>query len=155
MEPKALANMNGTLVSTSSKGSTSSREVPRTPLNRRDSTAWMRTPSDQGDGDQEDIEWSQFILTPVPKTPAPEMIAKYAADICDTPDDEETTMISPVMESLVTRTCPPKAHQVFEVGDGLVSRNADDQVMKRLLAARRKSMQFAPKIASPLSKAWK
>lgn len=152
MEPKALTNVNGTLIDSASKSGGGGRELqtPNVSYNRRESTAWMHTPSDQGD-EQDDIEWSQFILTPVPKTPAPEAIAKYAAEIPETPSAGDDTCTSPMKESLVTMTCPPKAHKM-----GLLdSPDRDEQLMRRLMAARRKSLQFAPKIASPLSKAWK
>ncbi|KAF4121738.1 AT hook [Geosmithia morbida] len=154
MEPKVLGNMNGTLYDSGSRSS------------RRESSAWMHTPSDQDaeeQQDDDDIDWSKYILTPVPKTPAPEAIAKYAAELPETPgnedDDEDGTCMSPTMEALVTKTCPPPK-KMLSVQDMGVSRSLfgresqDEQVVKRLLAAKRKSLQFAPKIASPLSKTW-
>lgn len=157
MEPKALANMNGTLVSSPTKGS-SSRDghmMFNTPMSRRDSTLWIRTPSDQGDEQADDIEWSRFILTPAPKTPAPEAIAREAANIPQTPSaemsDEET---SPTKEARLMRTCPPKANTYHELGAGILSVEKDEQVLMRLMAARRKSLQFAPKVGSPLAKRW-
>jgi len=155
MEPKALTNMNGTLVDSNSKSRKSQgAQTPNTSYNRRQSAVWMHTPSDQGDDHQEDdIEWSQFILTPVPKTPAPEAIAKYAAEIPETPSvDDDGSCSSPTKESLMMRTCPPKARDAAPTILDIPDR--DDQLMRRLMAARRKSLQFAPKIASPLSKTW-
>ncbi|KAF9767088.1 hypothetical protein IL306_000420 [Fusarium sp. DS 682] len=158
MEPKALANMNGTLVSSPTKGG--SRTAPSTPINRRESTQWMYTPSDQGDEDEEmeDLEWSEAILTPVPKTPAPEAIARYAANLGpDTPSDdgEDDDMgDSPTKDALLMRTCPPKANPFREMGAGIISETKDDNVLMRLMAARRKSLQFAPKIGSPLARTW-
>ncbi|KAF4343363.1 hypothetical protein FBEOM_2661 [Fusarium beomiforme] len=159
MEPKALANMNGTLVNSPTKGG--SRTAPSTPLRRRESTQWMHTPSDQGDEDEEmeDLEWSEAILTPVPKTPAPEAIARYAANLGpDTPSDdgEDDDMgDSPTKDALLMRTCPPKANPFREMGAGIISETKDDNVLMRLMAARRKSLQFAPKIGSPLARTWK
>lgn len=157
MEPKALANLNGTLVTSPVKGGYS-QTAPNTPMNRRDSTVWMHTPSDQADDDMDDHEWTNTILTPVPKTPAPEAIARYAANIGpDTPsmygDDDFDD--SPTKENLIMRTCPPKANPFRDLGAGLLSEDKDEQVLLRLMAARRKSLQFAPKIGSPLSKTWK
>lgn len=106
----------------------------------------------------EDQEWSEAILTPVPKTPAPDAIARYAANLMpDTPsayDEDEDTEDSPTKESMLTRTCPPKANAFCDMGAGILSREKDDNVLVRLMAARRKSLQFAPKIGSPLARAW-
>lgn len=159
MEPKALANMNGTLVTSPVKGG--SRNSPSTPSNRRQSTQWMYTPSEQGeDEEMDDFEWSEAILTPVPKTPAPEAIARYAANISpDTPstddDDEDDLDESPTKDALLMRTCPPKKSAFREMGAGIISQSKDDGVLMRLMAARRKSLQFAPKIGSPLARTWK
>ncbi|KAF4450767.1 hypothetical protein F53441_6210 [Fusarium austroafricanum] len=158
MEPKALANMNGTLVTSPNKGD--SRTAPTTPLRRRESTQWMYTPSDQGDDDEEmeDLEWSEAILTPVPKTPAPDAIARYAANLApETPsvDGYEDDMDdSPTKDALLMRTCPSKANPFREMGAGIISETKDDHVLIRLMAARRKSLQFAPKIGSPLARTW-
>ena len=160
MEPKALSNMNGTLVNSTSKGhAASDQSVPNTPMNRRQSSLWMHTPSDQGDaeGDDDDIEWSKFILTPVPKTPAPEAIARYAAELPETPTGQVEVMEDESAleeQTLLMRTCPPKANPFRELGAGVLGKDKDEQVLMRLMAARRKSLQFAPKIASPLSKTW-
>ncbi|KAF7544355.1 hypothetical protein G7Z17_g10020 [Cylindrodendrum hubeiense] len=158
MEPKALANMNGTLVSSPVKGS----RTPSTPItskNRRESANWMYTPSEQADDDmEEDHEWSNLMLTPVPKTPAPDAVARYAANIVPgTPsDDEEEDDLdySPTKENLLMRTCPPKQNPYREMGTGILNKDKDEQVLMRLMAARRKSLQFAPKIGSPLARAW-
>lgn len=150
MEPKAIANMNGTLVSGPSLS------APNTPLNRRASSVWMRTPSDKAD-EEEDGHWEHDILTPVPFTPAPEAIRRYVEGITDTPGDDEDGDNDAVDDDederrrLVMMTCPPKKSEVREQ---IFSGTRDKSVMERLMAARRKSMQFAPKVGSPLSKAW-
>lgn len=145
MEPKIIANMNGTLVSASAS-------APNTPLNRRASSVWMRTPSDKADDEEEDGQWEHDILTPVPFTPAPEAIARYVEGITDTPSDDARSVVSEDGRKLVMMTCPPKKSAVREQ---IFSGARDTSVMERLMAARRKSLQFAPKVASPLSKAWK
>ncbi|KAM0338230.1 hypothetical protein ACHAPQ_002465 [Fusarium lateritium] len=158
MEPKALANMNGTLITSPVKVGT--RTTPATPINRRESSQWMFTPSDQDeDEEMEDLEWSEAILTPVPKTPAPEAVARYAAGLVpETPsayeDDEDDLDDSPTKDAILTRTCPPKSNAFRDLGAGIISQTKDDGVLMRLMAARRKSLQFAPKIGSPLARAW-
>lgn len=160
MEPRALANLNGTLVPTPSRAGTSARDaqsLPSTPANnRRQSGLWMRTPEDgdgydHADGEQESA-WEVAPLSPVPKTPAPEAIARFAADVTpETPSadsDAET-----VRAELMTRTCPTKT-AYHELGEGVLAREKDERVLARLMAARRKSLQFAPKVGSPLARAW-
>lgn len=151
MEPKALANNNGTLISTPAKQSSS--------YNRRQSGIWMQTPPDQTEGDHQgdDIEWSEFILTPVPKTPTPGMISKYATEEPGTPSQGDDSHMSLSREEMLMRTCPPKPRgdgAYDQLGEGVLSPHKDEKVLMRLMAARRKSLQFAPKIASPLSKSW-
>ncbi|KAK5992920.1 hypothetical protein PT974_06345 [Cladobotryum mycophilum] len=158
MEPKALANMNGTIVSSPNKSGRESMGAPTTP-NRRQSTIWMHTPSEAGDDEEEeeDIEWSKLLLTPVPKTPAPEAIARFAAETPSDDDDEEEEEdedMSPSRNDMLTRTCPPK-QKFREFGGGILNKTQDDHVLVRLMAARRKSLQFAPKVGSPLAKMWR
>lgn len=176
MEPKALANVNGTVVSEPASRRTSSRQSqagPSTPgpANRRDSTMWMRSPDEQEAGDGEDHEndgdfnfeqdWLNCApLTPVPKTPAPEAIHRFAMEMTpdmDSPmteadgDDEDLSR-----EQLVQRTCPPKTLHMYEdLGAGVLGHSKDESVARRLMDARRKSLAFAPKVSSPLAKSWK
>ncbi|KAK3329537.1 hypothetical protein B0H66DRAFT_634704 [Apodospora peruviana] len=177
MEPKALANLNGMLVPTPVRNSRSGAQTtPSTPAagngggnRRRDSCLWVRTPEDNTHNSDEnnflyedgndDAEWDGCILTPVPKTPAPEAIARFAANISPaTPTtssmDSEDPLCAPSPGELMTRTCPPKASVYRDLGAGVLQREKDEGVLMRLMAARRKSLQFAPKIASPLSKTW-
>ncbi|KAK6446117.1 hypothetical protein ACSS6W_005219 [Trichoderma asperelloides] len=166
MEPKTVSNQNGSAVSGSPKerresASSSSSSSPKTP-NRRQSSIWVHTPSDtseeQEEKEEEDIEWSNLILTPVPKTPAPETLMKFATETPSNIEDEDAyeDQGSPSLrrEELMTRTCPPKAQKFMELGSGILSRDSDENVMMRLMAARRKSLQFAPKVGSPLAKMW-
>lgn len=177
MEPKALANLNGMLVSTPARsvsnpiGARECHTAPSTPKNRRDSGLWMRTPEDDGkdashsdvDADGESIdpdasEWDSAFLTPVPKTPAPEAIARYAANVApETPSGGSEYSEDPLTEAraeLMTRTCPPKAPLYYDMGAGILDAQKDEQVLMRLMAARRKSLQFAPKVGSPLARTW-
>lgn len=165
MEPKALANLNGTLVTprmqTSSAPAHDSQTVPNNHMGRRDSTVWMRSPSNPDeDEDMQDVgedEWEGSMLTPVPKTPAPDALHRYVTELevtPDTPTAEWSQDFSAEREQMLMRTAPPNQSIFANLGQGLLGPNKDQNVMMRLMAARRKSMQFAPKIASPLSKAW-
>ena len=170
MEPKAIANLNGTLVTPVKQTAGPAREcqtVPNNHIGRRDSTVWMRTPpdhhedadtADKENGNGDDNTWGDLsMLTPVPKTPAPETIARYAMDLTpETPTGQISGSFSPSKEHLLMQTAPPKQqHNIYaDLGQGVLAQEKDQGVMMRLMAARRKSLQFAPKIASPLSKAW-
>jgi hypothetical protein len=182
MEPKALKNMNGeVMVDTlkAARSASSAREcqsLPATPINpsssrrRRDSSLWMHTPPEQvaadnayGDDDDNNGEedWSEGVslLMPVPKTPAPEQVARYAAAVAleatPTTDVDSEFGEDERREMMMTRTCPPKSTSVYhELGEGVLRREKDEGVLMRLMVARRKSLQFAPKIGSPLARAW-
>ncbi|KAI1771761.1 hypothetical protein F4818DRAFT_203322 [Hypoxylon cercidicola] len=162
MEPKALANFNGTLVTPMRNNTGPPREcqtVPNNHISRRDSTVWMRTPSDYDDEEdapgEHDWDRELSMLTPVPKTPAPEAVARFAMDVTpDTPSTVDYNDLVSEREQLLMRTCPPKQSAYADLGEGLLKREKDQGILMRLMAARRKSLQFAPKVASPLSKAW-
>jgi hypothetical protein len=181
MEPRAIANLNGMLVPSPVNNSRGSHTAPNTPANnRRASALWIRSPekslddeadhegSDHSDADGEDEETEWGSLTPVPKTPAPETIARFAANISpgstspssDSSDDGEDPLsrdddADSRRQEMLLRTCPPKRTTFVEPGDGILRKDKDGGMLMRLMAARRKSLQFAPKVGSPLAKAWK
>jgi hypothetical protein len=165
MEPKALANLNGMLVSTPA-GKQAQRECqtepraqppPATPANRRDSCLWVRTPESEDDDAPHELDreadWA--LLTPVPKTPAPEMVARYAAEVSEpaTPSEYADMTFTSEREELLARTAPQPSRYA-DLGRGVLGEEKDEMVMRRLVAARRKSLQYAPKVGSPLSRAW-
>lgn len=154
------------------------RTAPTTPVpNRRDSCLWMHTPEDpkhaDDDDDMDDIDfdavgheawYSTAPLTPVPKTPAPDAIRRFAMEIepetpsrnCD--EDVEGSAVdgSLSLEQLIQRSCPPKPQHMYnDMGAGILGISKDETVARRLQNARRKSMAFAPRISSPLAKSWK
>ncbi|SPQ17967.1 3189078f-11c6-4b2d-b040-843fb01c3d55 [Thermothielavioides terrestris] len=179
MEPRAIANLDGILVpSSAGNSSRGSRTAPSTPANnRRASALWIRSPEVcLDDNENNDIaedndehggaKWAA-PLTPVPKTPAPETIARIAANLSpgstspssvgsvDSEDPLARNDDSRRHQEMLTRTCPPKRTAFVELGEGILSREKDERVLMRLMAARRKSLQFAPKVGSPLAKSWK
>ncbi|KAL2017664.1 hypothetical protein VTK56DRAFT_1878 [Thermocarpiscus australiensis] len=181
MEPRAIANLNGMLVPTPVRNSRGCHTAPSTPANnRRASALWVRTPeeprldddADDDDDDDDDGKWAA-ALSPVPKTPAPEAIARFAANISpgststssvgglDTEDDplsrdDDDDEYGRRRQEMLLRTCPPPKRTAFvELGERILSKEKDERVLMRLMAARRKSLQFAPKVGSPLAKSWK
>ncbi len=96
-----------------------------------------------------------MVLTPVPKTPAPEAVARFAAGITPEYVDLDGADSEATREELLQRTCPPKAGSIYQdLGEGILAREKDEGVLQRLMAARRRSLQYAPKVGSPLAKAW-
>ncbi|KAI6713913.1 hypothetical protein JHW43_003567 [Diplocarpon mali] len=168
MEPRALAKMNGELLSsaTPNRNMSSSREFlhfPDTPATsksrRRESVQWFRSPvSSSGEVDDETL-----ILSPIPATPAPETISAYGEDGLygeDTPVGQSPYYLQNA--SLVQKTAPAGRRYVDteqeegqtgpSLGAGFLRETKDEGVMARLLLARRKSLQFAPKVGSPLAR---
>jgi hypothetical protein len=164
MEPKALANKNGTLVTPMKVSSGHPQEpqtVPNNYMSRRDSTMWVRTPSDHDEDEdapgEQDWMSDAGILTPVPKTPAPEMVAQFAMDISPgTTATGSVDLSPPEKHRLLMQTCPPKPTGLINLGDALLEPEQRTPLMIRLEAARRKSMQYRPPgNGSPLKKQWK
>jgi hypothetical protein len=169
MEPKALANLNGTLVSSSSTPARKSNMSPtkeflnlETPYTskskRRESIQWVRSPSTSSPNDDE-LADQTLMLSPFPATPAPETISAYGEDGLygdDTPAGQTPYFLQ--AQQLVQQTAPPKNGRFFddegsnEAGQGFLSQKKDESVMMRLMAARRKSLQWAPKVGSPLAR---
>ncbi|PBP26370.1 hypothetical protein BUE80_DR002585 [Diplocarpon rosae] len=168
MEPRALAKMNGELLSsaTPNRNTSPSKEFlhfPDTPVTsksrRRESVQWFHSPvSTSGELDDESL-----ILSPIPATPAPETISAYGEDDLygeDTPVGQSPYYLQNA--SLVQKTAPVSRRYVdteqeedkttATMGAGFLSEKKDEGVMARLLLARRKSLQFAPKVGSPLAR---
>lgn len=151
MEPRALANMNGNLVPASTV-ETPAKPVDisptkefltfDTPASRRDTFVIDRTPTEVA------------VDVPVPSTP-----------VAGSPDDnmleDGSTWGSPTTPyylskgaQLVQQTCPSKQMQpmgLFPIS-GNVEDQPDETVRKRLLEARRKSLQWSSRIRSPLGR---
>lgn len=154
-----MENHNGTLIrSTSTTPSRDTFGIPDTPLTsksrRRDSVQWVHSPSSPA-GDDNQIDDQTFILSPIPATPAPEAIAAYGQDVFlgeETPSANKTPYYFH-KDQLVQNTAP-QGKRYFDEPEGgspsFLSEKKDESVMMRLMAARRKSLQWAPKVGSPL-----
>lgn len=162
MEPTALSNMNGVLVTPArvTSGPREPQTVPNNYMSRRDSTMWVRSPSEHDDDEDAPSEhdWMSDAgpLTPVPKTPAPETVAQFAMDISPaTPTTGSIDLHSPSKNDALTKTCPPKPIRNNRPPGGLLNPLEAENFHLRLQAARRQSLQYAPKVSSPLAKQWK
>ncbi|KAI1007167.1 hypothetical protein K3495_g1052 [Podosphaera aphanis] len=123
---------------------------------RRDSSEWVRPPIPA-----EIQDLSQ--LPPLPTTPCPEGFAGYDGD----QTYHETPSETPYFlhrECLLQKTAPVKRHMHPEQTrldtyheqhhgpGGVPTGDRNEGIMLRLLAAKRKSLQWAPKVGSPLAK---
>jgi hypothetical protein len=153
MEPRALANVNGTLIkntvpSTSSSNrrqSEAARNVVRstTPASRNNDRPAPSTPQTTIRKREPDYKFWQ-----TPKTPSAASLGYNMDSIGMSP---ATPFYLSQHSKLVQQTCPPKQTQ-----QGLFSKSgpADEESSHRLKAkleaARRKSLAFKPAVGSPL-----
>ena len=148
MEPRALANMNGNLIpasiETPARVSSANEMSPTkefltfdTPASRRDTFVIERqTPQEQ--------ESAAIPVTPIQATAQGDVLEDGSAWGSPT-----TPYYLSKGAELVQRTCPPK-RLGFPVS-GEIDDQPDETVRRRLLEARRKSMQWASRVRSPLS----
>ena len=136
MEPKMLANLNGNLVPAETPSKPETNLSPTKEFLNLSSPAFL--------------EPDAVGYLPAPMTPAAN-IQHF---------EGESTWGSPTTPyylskgaQLVQQTCPPKQtlKPLFPVS-GLIEDQPDENVRQRLLLARRKSLQWAPKISSPLGR---
>jgi hypothetical protein len=166
MEPRALAKLTGTTFVPSTPGPSRPARKTMSPAkesfilvdtpftsksHRRDSVQWVRSPVSLTDNKSND---QIMLLSPVPATPAPEVISAYGEDGLygqDTPSAQTPYFLH--KEQLLQKTAPA-GKRYFEGGNGggFLNEKKDESVMMRLMAARRKSLQFAPKVGSPLAR---
>ena len=149
MEPRALANMNGNLIpagiETPAKVSPADEMSPTeefltfdTPASRRDTFVIERqTPQEQ--------EPAVVPATPTQATAQDDVLEDGSAWGSPT-----TPYYLSKGADLVQRTCPPK-RMGFPVS-GEIDDQPDETVRRRLLEARRKSMQWASRVRSPLGR---
>ncbi|KAL8810623.1 MAG: hypothetical protein Q9223_007719, partial [Gallowayella weberi] len=144
MEPRALANLNGNLVPAETPIRAPASEISPTkeflnldtPKHRRDTFEFQpqapSTPVAEGDKTTDDAMADAGFDSPLsPKTPY--YLSQGA--------------------KLVQQTCPPKQSQeLFFPLSGRIEDQPNEAVRQRLLMARRKSLQWASKVQSPLGR---
>lgn len=144
MEPRALFNFNGNLV----PAETPLKAPPPNIISPTREFLTFETPASRRE---------TFIIgspqISLPTTPA--TIVRVEAEGAESLQGSPTTpyYLSRGAE-LVQRTCPPKqtGELLFPVS-GRIEDQPDERVRLRLLEARRKSLQWVPKVASPLGRA--
>lgn len=132
-----LANLNGSLIPAQTPTKPTAEMSPTkefltfdTPASRRDSFE---------------------IEPPAPATPR---VQETGENVGDSPLSPTTPYYLSKGAELVQQTCPPKQKQelLFPVS-GRIDEQPDEGVRQRLLMARRKSLQWVPKVSSPLGRA--
>lgn len=104
------------------------------------------------------LDYSLAEFSPLPVTPAPEAVSAYAEQVLDEMGGVEETpyFAGREREELVVRTVPAKrvgGEEGRGAGSaGTVAGGNSEALMQRLLLARRKSLQWAPKVGSPLAR---
>ncbi|KAL9102226.1 MAG: hypothetical protein Q9163_002608 [Psora crenata] len=154
MEPRALANLDGNLVPAGIETPARAMNISptkefltfNTPASRRDTFVLDPQPVTHAEADELSRHAAEGPATPLPARADDDMFE----DGSDWGSPTTPYYLSKGAE-LIQRTCPPKqrAGGLFPVtGNGA---DEPDQTMRhRLLAARRKSMQWASKTRSPL-----
>ena len=142
MEPRALANLNGSVIAASTS-TTPKRSV---------SFEFSPTKSLLETGPaEEEISMADTTLPP-PATPiTPGTAAGGGPSTWGSPTTPY--FLSKGVE-LIQQTCPPKqTMQGLFPMSGNIEDEPDEETRRRLVTARRKSLQWAPKIGSPLGRA--
>lgn len=149
MEPRALANMNGNLIPASI--GTPAKVSPENEMSPTKEFLTFDTPASRRD---------TFIIARQTPQEQDQMVAPEAPIAASGQDDmleDGSAWGSPTTpyylskgSELVQRTCPPKQMGFPISGD--IDDQPDETVRRRLLEARRKSMQWASRVRSPLGR---
>ena len=140
MEPRALANLNGSVIAAPSTSTTPKRAA---------SYEFSPTKALLETGPDEEVS----MVGPAPATPITPGAAEGSG-----PSAWGGSPTTPYFLSrgaaLLQQTCPPKQTMqgLFPVS-GNIEDEPDEEVRRRLSMARRKSLQWAPKVGSPLGRA--
>lgn len=141
MEPRALANFNGNLVPAETPAKEASVDVSPTK-----EFLTFDTPTSR----RETFEFQ----VQAPATPNAEVTPQgELGNDFDSPLSPTTPYYLSKGAKLVQQTCPPKQSQeLFFPVSGKIEDQPNEAVRQRLLMARRKSLQWASKIQSPLGR---
>lgn len=141
MEPRALANLNGSLV----PAETPAKEPPADVSPTKEFLTFD-TPASR----RETFEFQ----VQAPTTPAAEVPPNgEVGNEFDSPLSPTTPYYLSKGAKLVQQTCPPKQTQeLFFPLSGNIEDQPNEAVRQRLLMARRKSLQWASKVQSPLGR---
>ena len=138
MEPRLLANVNGTLVPTATPTRPASFVSPTKEFLN------LSTPASREAA-------APVVSVTMPETPG---VGAPAEDRRSDWDSPTTPYFMSKGAELLQQTCPPKQlmQPLFPLS-GCIADQPDEAVRKRLVMARRKSLQWAPKVKSPLGRA--
>ncbi|KAL8689342.1 MAG: hypothetical protein Q9218_004973 [Villophora microphyllina] len=140
MEPRALANLNGSLILAETPV-----KAPAADISPTKEFLTFDTPASRR-------ETFEIPTLQLPATPAAEL--PHAVDGgFDSPLSPTTPYYLSKGAQLVQQTCPPKQSQeLFFPLTGKIEDQPDEAMRQRLLMARRKSLQWTSKVQSPLGR---
>lgn len=142
MEPRVLSNFNGSLIPAEIPAKTG----PHNNISPTTEFLTFDTPASRRD---------TFIIQQpqTPIVPVTSVLGDGADEACNWGSPTTPYYLSRGAE-LVQQTCPPKqtGELLFPLS-GRIEDQPDEAVRQRLLMARRKSLQWVPKISSPLGRA--
>ena len=151
MEPRALANLNGNLV----PASTAETPVKQPEMSPTEEFLTFDTPASRRDTFVIEPAQAQATTdTPAPATPVAMTVDDDMLENGSIYGSPTTPYYLKKGAKLIQQTCPPKRLEpmsLFPV-TGNVEDQPDETVRRRLLEARRKSLQWSSRIRSPLGR---
>ena len=155
MEPRALANLDGSLVPAIGATPAKTQDISPTKEFLTFNTPVSRRETFELDAQQVTQDEAEGLAEPSSIAPATPVLAR-GDDGFDTglaANSPTTPYYLSKGAELVQRTCPPKQNGggIFPV-TGIVNDEPDEQVRQRLLAARRRTLQWSSKTQSPLGR---
>ena len=149
MEPRALANLNGNLFPASAE--TPAKAFPANEMSPTKEFLTFDTPASRRDTfiiERQELQEAESAA--VPATPVPILAQDDMMENGSAWGSPTTPYYLSKGADLVQRTCPPKRMGFPVSGD--IGDQPDETVRRKLLEARRKSMQWSSRIRSPLGR---